>query len=87
MSESFRSRNQEIPGHLALCEARLQGLGAVHIDAQFGLVEGLLDAQIGNPCDGTQLLHQRVGKLVIRVDIAPTIWMSIGAAGRSSGFG
>src|SRR6202035_3615198 len=62
---------QDIPSHFALRDARLEGLGAIHVDVQFWLVEGLLDSQIRNSCDRGQLLHQRVCEFVVPVDVAP----------------
>ncbi len=63
-------RDQQVPGDVVLREARLLGLGAVHVDVQLGLVEGLLDAQIGDARDTCCNCFSRLlGKLAIRFDI------------------
>ena len=62
--------NQQVAGHIPLRKTRLKRLGAIHVDVQLRLVEGLLDPQVRDSGDRAQLLHQIVRKQVIRIDVA-----------------
>ena len=66
--------------HRAAVIADLLRFGAIHVNVQFGLVEGLLDAQVDGAGNDAGRVQQAVGEHAIgRRDSRPTIWMSMGA--------
>src|SRR5258708_19006718 len=68
--ETAAQRNQQVTGDIPLGEARLHGLGAIHIDVQLRLVEGLLNPQVSDAVDRTQLLQQIFCELMISIYVA-----------------
>ena len=52
-----------------LLQAHLQGLGAIDVDHQLGIVGRLLDAQIGGPRHGLDLVEQLGGKGAVALQV------------------
>src|ERR1035441_4024380 len=59
--ETTAERNQQAGGDVALAEAALCGLGAVHRNMELRIVESLLDTQVGKS-GHTRSEERRVGK-------------------------
>ena len=63
-------RDQKVLRDVALGESDLAGLGAVHVEMQFRIVEWLLDAEIDRSRNEFQLVHQIFGEVAIALQIA-----------------
>src|SRR5205807_1201291 len=60
-------RDEQIAGNVALREAHLFRLGAIHINVQVGLIRRLLNAQVDGSRDVLDFLEQLVGELPVRL--------------------
>ena len=67
--ETAAQRDQQVGCNVALGESRQLCLGAVHIDAQVGFIEGLLDAQVGRARDHLDPAQQLVGKAAVVLEV------------------
>ena len=63
-------RDQQVLRHVALREADLLGLGAVHVEMQLGIIEGLLNPQIDRAGNEFQLVQQLFGEIAVGIQIA-----------------
>ena len=67
--EAAAGGGQQALGDVALLRPMLAGLGAIHVDHEFGIVEGLLDAQVGGSGDVLDLVEQLLGEGAIAVQV------------------
>jgi len=67
--EAAAQRHQHAIGDITLGKAALRSLGAIYRDVQFGLIERLLDAKVGQARHLAELAQQPVREYPGRLDI------------------
>ena len=72
-------RNQQAVGDVALLQAHLAGLAAVHVDAQFGIIDHLVDVHVGGARNVRDALGQLPGRSGNCRGSRPTTCRSMGA--------
>ena len=67
--EAAAERIQHAARHIRLGVAGLHGLGAVHIDIEAGIIEGLLYTRVGDAGHAAKLLENLIGHSTVGLDI------------------